>query len=205
MDNTNSQTARFAASEVGDFLANYRADLNAALAGVDTGALARAMDAVADLVDRGGRIYSLGNGGSAAIADHLCCDWTKLTEVDGVPNILSTSLTANMPLYSAFANDVSFAEVFARQLRLFGKPGDLLVAISSSGNSDNIVRAAEEAKALGMTVIGLTGFSGGRLRTTADISLHVAFDNYGVVEDAHQALMHVIAQRLLAYRNSGRD
>jgi phosphoheptose isomerase len=198
--NAKPQTACFNSAEVGAFVTDYRDRLFEALSSVDTDALTRAMEAVVAAAAAGAHIYSVGNGGSAAIADHLCCDWTKLTHIDGHPPILSTSLTANMPLYSAFANDIEFAEVFARQIRLFGKAGDILVAISSSGNSENIVRAAATGKAVGMTVIGMSGFSGGRLRSTVDISLHVSFDNYGIVEDTHQALMHIIAQHLNTHR-----
>ena len=203
MNDKNAYTACFKSAEVCGFLAGYRDRLCEALSSVDMKALARAMESIAAAVVAGAHIYSLGNGGSAAIADHLCCDWTKLTQVDGLPPILSTSLTANMPFYSAIANDVEFAEVFARQIRIFGKAGDLLVAISSSGNSENIVRATAEAKEIGMTVIGMTGFSGGRLRAAVDIPLHVPFDNYGIVEDTHQALVHIIAQYLLSHRKSG--
>ena len=203
MKDESARTTSLEFAEIGGVVTTYGNDLSRALSSVDTDALSRAIKAVVVAVDAGAHIYSLGNGGSAAIADHLCCDWTKLTLVDGLPSVLTTSLTANMPLYSAFANDVAFEDVFARQLRIYGRAGDLLVAISSSGDSENVVRAAAEAKAIGMSVLGMTGFSGGRLRSMVDIPLHVSFASYGIVEDAHQALMHIIAQYLLSRRRSG--
>jgi phosphoheptose isomerase len=200
VNNTGDRNELFDASSMGNFLAAYAGRLHKALLAVDAEALDRARAAIELAGTQGNHIYAIGNGGSAAIADHLCCDLTKGTDYHGCKPIVSTSLAANMPLYSAIANDLEFAEVFSAQLGWFGKSGDVLLAISSSGNSENIVRAAGRAKALGMTVIGLSGFAGGRLREQADIALHVPVENYGVVEDAHQALMHVLAQYITARR-----
>ena len=182
------------------FFGGYCDRLRSSLALIDQEALARAVKAVEEVGERGGHIYAVGNGGSAAIADHLCCDWTKGTDAPGHKPIASHSLSSNAALYSAIANDFGFPEVFSQQLGYFGKKGDLLLAISSSGNSDNIVRAAAQAKSLGMTTVGLTGFSGGRLKTMADVALHVPAENYGIIEDAHQIIMHVMAQFITAHR-----
>lgn len=200
MNNPGDKNELFDTSSMGSFLAAYAGRLHEALLAVDAAALDRARAAIEQAGTRGNHIYAIGNGGSAAIADHLCCDLTKGTDHQGCKPIITSSLTTNMPLYSAIANDLEFGEVFAAQLGYFGKEGDVLLAISSSGNSENIVRAVGRAKALGMTVIGLSGFAGGRLREQADIALHVPVDNYGVVEDAHQALMHVLAQFITARR-----
>lgn len=200
MNKPGDKNELFDTSSMASFLAGYAGRLHAALLAVDAAVLDRARAAIEQAGAQGHHIYAIGNGGSAAIADHLCCDLTKGTDHEGCQPIVSTSLAANMPLYSAIANDLEFAEVFAAQLGYFGKPGDVLLAISSSGNSENIVRAVARAKALGMTTIGLSGFAGGRLREAADISLHVPVENYGVVEDAHQALMHVLAQYITAQR-----
>ena len=190
----------FNISSLSAFFGGYCDRLAKSLALLDQDALSRAVQAVEEAGARGGHIYAIGNGGSSSIADHLCCDWTKGTDAPGHAPIVSQSLSSNVALYSAIANDMGFSEVFARQLGYFGKAGDVLLAISSSGDSDNIVRAAERAKGLGMTSIGLTGFSGGRLKAMADIALHVPADNYGVVEDAHQVIMHVMAQYIAARR-----
>lgn len=97
---------------------------------------------------------------------------------------------------SAIANDISVEEIFALPLRSLARPDDVLLAISSSGSSPNIVSAVRAAKTLSMTVVAMTGFDGGPVAAEADISLHVAANNYGIVEDVHQTLMHVLAQSL---------
>ena len=204
MNNPGDKNELFEMTSISMFLAGYASRLREALVAVDAATLDRARSAIEQAGTRGNHVYAIGNGGSAAIADHLCCDLTKGTDLHGCNPIISSSLTANMPLYSAIANDLEFAEVFAAQLGYFGKRGDILLAISSSGNSDNILRGVSRARELEMTTIGLSGFSGGALRDLVDISLHVPADNYGVVEDAHQALMHVIAQFITA-RRKGRD
>lgn len=191
----------FAMTDIASFLEGYADRLRQGLLAVDADALARACAALQAAGEQGHHVYAIGNGGSAAIADHLCCDLTKGADVAGCPPIVTSSLAANMPLYSAIANDIEFAEVFARQIELFGRSGDVLIAISSSGSSENILRAVARARERGMVTIGLSGFSGGGLRGLADIALHVPVDNYGVVEDAHQALMHVIAQFITARRS----
>jgi D-sedoheptulose 7-phosphate isomerase len=104
------------------------------------------------------------------------------------------SLSARIELITAIANDIDYAEIFAFQLRNAARPGDVLITISSSGDSENIVRALTWARDNGLTTIAMSGFAGGRSAKTAEISLHVPADNYGVVEDAHQALMHILAQ-----------
>lgn len=201
MNNPPAQNEVFAMTTIGAFLEGYAGRLHQALGAVDAHALDNARKAVELAGERGNHIYAIGNGGSAVIPDHLCCDWPKGTHTSNCKMIVSSSLAANMPLYSAIANDFEFAEVFARQIEYFGKPGDVLLAISSSGKSENILRAVRRAGQMGMVAIGLSGFSGGELRRIADVSLHVPADNYGIVEDAHQALVHVIAQFIAARRN----
>ncbi len=196
-----SQNEIFAMDSIGSFVEGYADRLREGLIAVDRDALERACAAIQQAGSDGRHVYAIGNGGSAAIADHLCCDITKGADMPGCPPIVSTSLAANMPLYSAIANDLEFAEVFSKQIEYFGREGDVLIAISSSGRSENILRAVARAQERGMTAIGLSGFSGGALREMADISLHVPVDNYGVVEDAHQALMHIIAQFITARRS----
>ena len=158
--------------------------------------------AIVATADNDRQIFTIGNGGSAAIAEHLCCDWTKGTRSDGHPVISSRALTANNSLYSAIANDYGYEFVFETQLEFFAREGDLLIAISSSGKSANIVNAAVRAKALGVLLVGFTGFSGGKLKDLADVSIHVPVSNYGIVEDAHQAVVHIVAQYIARRRDS---
>ena len=199
---TRRPNEQFDTSSLAAFFRGYSQRLALSLALIDQDALAHAVKAIESVGEQGGHIYAIGNGGSAAIADHLCCDWTKGTVAPGHKPIATYSLSSNAALYSAIANDFGFTHVFSRQLDYYGKAGDMLLAISSSGNSDNIIRAVDQAKAIGMTVVGLTGFSGGRLKALADIALHVPADNYGVIEDAHQIVMHVIAQFITARRQT---
>jgi phosphoheptose isomerase len=151
---------------------------------------------------KGNKIFVVGNGGSAAIAEHLCCDWSKGTSCKGYPAISSHSLTSNVALYSAIANDYGFEHVFDTQLDFFARQGDVLIAISSSGNSPNVLNAVVRARELGVFVAGFSGFSGGKLAELADASVHVATNNYGIVEDAHQAVMHIIAQYIACRRDN---
>lgn len=189
-------------SSLVEFVHQYADRLASGLKSVDVDALNRALTAVVSAAQKGARIYSIGNGGSAAIADHLCCDFTKGTFAPGHSTLIAHSMASNSAICSAIANDYSFGDVFAKQVEFVGAEGDILIAISSSGNSANIIRAAEAAHQRGMTVIGFSGFSGGRLAEIADISMHVDVMNYGIVEDCHQAIMHIIAQ-IVAQRRDG--
>ncbi len=202
-DDLRSRNRTFDSRSIASFMDGYVSLLSRAFEAVDREQLAAAQAALVDAAENGKTIFAIGNGGSAAISDHLVCDLSKGTHHDQHPTLRAQSMTSNAALYSAMANDLGFENVFAGQIGLYGRPGDILIAISSSGKSANIVRAVAAAQGLGMTVIGLSGFSGGQLRRTADISLHVPVDNYGIVEDAHQAIMHVIAQYTAALRDQG--
>ncbi len=167
-----------------------------AAASVDRSKLAEAANILGRLYERGGVLWVCGNGGSAAISNHLICDHGKLLATDSGLTPHVHSLVANMPVVTAIANDISYDEVFVHQLRLNAKPDDAVVTISSSGDSENVVRAAKWARDQGMDVISMTGFNGGRTAELATVNLHVDADNYGVIEDTHQALMHLLGQYL---------
>lgn len=178
------------------YLDDYAGQIGRALASVDREAMTAAMTILDQAMSQDRRIFSCGNGGSAAIANHLVCDHAKGLQADTALRPLVQSLSATVEMMTAIANDISYAEVFAYQIRTFGRPGDVLVTISSSGDSENVVRAVEWARANGLRTIALTGFKGGRTRAMAEVALHVDADNYGVVEDVHQSLMHILAQFL---------
>jgi phosphoheptose isomerase len=139
-------------------------------------------------------IFTIGNGASASIAQHWACDYTKGCKNGGLrPRVIS--LAANIPLMTAIANDISFDDVYSFQLDALGQEGDVLVAISSSGNSPNVVKAIKTAKSLKIKTIALTGFkSDNKCTQLADISLHVDIQEYEATEDVHQAIMHMIAK-----------
>ena len=158
---------------------------NEAAASVDLDKLQQAADLLKEIYTAGGFLYSCGNGGSAAIANHLVCDHSKLVRTDTDLNSRIVSLSATVEIITAIGNDISYDEIFSYQLSTLATPGDALITISSSGNSENIVRAATWAKANGLPVISMTGFEGGRSADIADVNLHVKQDNYVVVEDVH--------------------
>jgi len=180
--------------DAGEFGGAYAAELDRALNSVNPARVAAAADLLSDAYERDAAVFACGNGGSASIANHLQCDHVK-----GVRNgtDLTTrvfSLSTNVELLSAIANDLSYEMVFEYQLQSFARAGDVLLAVSSSGRSPNIVRAIEWANTHGMHTIALTGFSGGAARERATVSVHVDSHNYGVIEDAHQICMHLLAQ-----------
>lgn len=142
-----------------------------------------------------GRVFVGGNGGSAAISDHLTCDFTKGVAKENKFNPKVISLCGSHALHSAIANDMGYEYTLQYQLELHRlSPNDVVILISSSGNSANILSAMKYAKERCAPVIGMTGFDGGKLNQLADVKLHVDAQNYGVIEDCHQILMHVLAQ-----------
>ena len=176
------------------FSTDYFNEISKASTTIDNSLLCKAIDILTKAYTNGGMVFSCGNGGSAAIANHLVCDHCKLvrTDTDLISRIYSLSTTVE--IITAIGNDLSYEEIFEYQLKSLAKSGDVLITISSSGDSENIVRAANWAKQNNVPVISLTGFSGGRSAKIADVNLHVKADNYGVIEDVHQSLMHLMAQ-----------
>jgi phosphoheptose isomerase len=186
----------FDVDAVTTYLDAYADSLQRALRAVDRDALTSAYALLEQTLAGGGKVLVAGNGGSAAVTDHLACDWMKGTRADGQPTLRVHSLVANSALTTALANDYGYEQIFAAQIEMLGQPGDLCVLISSSGNSANIALAAERARAMDIRVLGLTGFSGGRLAALSHVHLHVPVENYGLAEDSHQAIMHCLAQFL---------
>ena len=176
------------------FAEHYAGELGQAMRTVDLAAFDRASKVLADAYDRDAAVFVCGNGGSASIANHLQCDHVKGVRVGTELHTRVTSLATNVELLSAIANDIGYDAVFEYQLESLARPGDVLVAVSSSGRSPNIIRALAWAESNGMQTIAMTGFGGGDARTMAGVSIHVDAANYGIVEDAHQACMHLLAQ-----------
>ncbi len=177
-----------------NFVSDYFLELQRASTSVDQKEFSKAAELLINTYSRRKRLFVCGNGGSAAISNHLVCDHGKLVSEGTVLLPRVTSLSNNIEVITAIANDISYDEVFEFQLRLEAAAEDVLITISSSGDSENIIRACQWAKDNGLKLIALTGFTGGRSRRIADIRLHVDADNYGIVEDVHQALMHALAQ-----------
>jgi phosphoheptose isomerase len=142
-------------------------------------------------------IIFFGNGGSAAIANHAVCDFTKgVAEDSSIFNAPAISLCTNVPLITAIANDIGYEYIFSRQLNYLALKKAVVIAISSSGNSDNVCAGLSYAKVAGYTTIAFTGFSGGKIvkNNLADYNFHVNSDNYGVIEDCHMMILHSLAQ-----------
>jgi histidinol-phosphate phosphatase family protein len=189
----------------GSFGNAYAGELARAFGTVDMVQVARAAELLNDAYDRDASVFACGNGGSASIANHLQCDHVK-----GVRNgtNLTTrvfSLSTNIELFSAIGNDLGYEMVFEYQLQSVARIGDVLIAVSSSGRSPNIVRALEWANRHRLHTIALTGFSGGTAKELASVSVHVRSDNYGIIEDAHQACMHLLAQYVRQSRMTPND
>ena len=196
------KNAMFPAHTWKGYLQQYARQVQEALEQVPASVLDEAYRVITSAVNDNRRVFVAGNGGSAAIADHLCCDWTKGTHSPGLSPLRTHSLASNVPVLTAIANDFGYDAVFSRQLEMLASAKDVLLLISSSGNSPNIVSAVDAAKAMGITTVGLTGFSGGVLAKRADVSLHIPYENYGLVEDCHQILMHTFAQLFVRQRES---
>jgi phosphoheptose isomerase len=172
----------------------YADEMSRAAKTIDAEAFDRAAAILLEAYERDARMFSCGNGGSASIANHVQCDHVKgvRNTTDLTPRVLS--LSTNVELLTAIANDVGYEDVFVYQLQSQSRPGDVLMAISSSGRSANIVRALTWARDNGLRTIAITGFDGGPARTVAEVGVHVECTNYGIIEDLHQAIMHALAQ-----------
>jgi len=176
--------------------ASYLARLTAALALMDHSALDRGIAMIAEAWQRGSQIITLGNGGSAMTALHFVTDWGKMIPLSSGKPLNARSLVDNMGLITAYANDLSYADVFWKQLEYIMKPGDLVVAISGSGNSENVIRAIDYANEAGGITLGLCGFSGGRLKDKASHAIWVDSQDMQICEDAHMIFGHIAMQTL---------
>jgi D-sedoheptulose 7-phosphate isomerase len=142
------------------------------------------------------RILLLGNGGSAATASHMMNDLSKLTLTEGWPRVKALALSDNVPLLTAWANDASFERVFVEPLLTWLEPRDVVVGISTSGNSPNVVEALAAARAAGAVTVGFTGSGGGRVAALADVCVRVPSEHIGRQEDLHLVLDHVVADTM---------
>jgi D-sedoheptulose 7-phosphate isomerase len=156
------------------------------------------IDAVGEILYRAYRhdkqVFIVGNGGSAATASHLACDLGKNTISATRRRFRVTSLNDNMPLVSSLANDLGYEHVFSEQLKNLIRPGDVLISITGSGNSPNILRAMKYARERAATNIALLGFDGGRALRLADEYVLIPVDDYGVVEDLHMVVDHILTE-----------
>jgi D-sedoheptulose 7-phosphate isomerase len=178
------------------FAEDYLQRLRVVLNSIDT----RAIDAAVDIIERtwkqGRQIISLGNGGSSMTALHFITDWNKSPFLSSGHPFRGRSLVDNVGLLMAYANDMSFQDVFKEQLRNILEPDDLVIAISGSGNSENVIRAVSYANSSGAKTLGLCGFDGGKLRNLAHHVIWVPINDMQLVEDVHAMFGHIVMQRL---------
>jgi D-sedoheptulose 7-phosphate isomerase len=180
-----------------EFAGRYFAHLSELFGRIDLGEIAAFIQTLLEARARGARIIVLGNGGSAATASHFVNDLAIGTRASKCPFRI-IGLTDNVSVLTAIANDYGYEEVFSRQLQVLMEPNDLVIAISASGNSPNVVEAVRWANAHGAVTVGWTGFDGGQLRTLARISVHVPTPagEYGPVEDLHMIFDHLVSTYL---------
>ena len=142
------------------------------------------------------KILICGNGGSAAIANHFACDHQKILYSTKKLKPFFISLNSNAPLMTAISNDNNYESIFSDQVMQIGEKNDILITISSSGNSKNVTKAIKIAKKFGLKTISFTGFSGGATKKSAHYNIHIQSFNYGIVESLHHTLMNIISQFL---------
>ncbi|HVH08824.1 MAG TPA: SIS domain-containing protein [Gemmatimonadales bacterium] len=169
------------------------ATLAARVAEAEAETIAAIADTYAAALRAGGTLFFAGNGGSAAAAQHLATEYVVRYRANR-PALRAVALTTDTSLLTACANDLGFDEIFARQVDALARPGDVLSLHSTSGESGNVIRAAEAAKARGLKVAGFVGKSGGRLKALADVVLHVPSDDTARIQELHLAVEHLICE-----------
>jgi len=179
-----------------DYIDAYLTQLEQVIHNTSREPIVAVVDALEAAWREGRQVFLIGNGGSAATASHMMNDLNKLTLAPGKTRMRALALTDNVPLMTAWGNDAAYEDVFVEPLLNFMRSGDLLIAISTSGNSPNVVKAVRTAKAHGMKTIGFVGDRGGRLAEMADLVIRIPSPHIGQQEDGHMILDHVIAGAL---------
>lgn len=180
----------------------YLARLQEVLAELDQAQIGALAAILKTAYDRQKTILILGNGGSAATASHMACDLNRGACLSTAKKCRALALTDALPTILAIGNDVDYESIFVEQLKNFAAPGDVVVAISGSGNSPNVLRGVEYANSIGCTTVGLCGFGGGKLKPLVHCCCHVAVDDMQIVEDVHLIVTHIL-MRILADHTAG--
>ena len=189
-----------------DFIKGYILELTRCLKSLDKTKIELVIDVLVDAYKKDRKVFILGNGGSATTASHMACDLGKGTlqrVYDNAERRLKVmSLTDNVAVMTAYGNDLSFDDIFVQQLRNLVETDDVVIALSGSGNSPNVVKAVEYAKSCGAVTIGILGFkTGGKLGNMVDYSIIVDSDHYGPIEDIQLILNHMIASWIAKVKN----
>jgi D-sedoheptulose 7-phosphate isomerase len=166
---------------------------------LDQEAISKMAEAFLMTYEAGGNIYTMGNGGSGASASHAAGDFLKGASYGLEKRFRMICLNDNIPALMAIANDIGYEDIFVEQLKNFLKPGDLVIGISGSGNSENVVRAIQLALDEGVKTIAMTGFNGGKISEMADISVQVPVQDMEVTEDIHMVIFNIIKKEMQAH------
>jgi D-sedoheptulose 7-phosphate isomerase len=183
-----------------DFVVAYQKTLNSALMAHDWSDVGRTADLLLECWRADGQVFICGNGGSAANAMHLANDFLYGIDKPVGRGLRVTALSANPAVITCLANDIGYAEIFAQQLMVLGRKGDILIVLSGSGNSPNVVRALEKARETEMTSVAILGFSGGQSLKLADHPIHFPVDDMQVAEDLQMIVGHMLMQQLCGRR-----
>ncbi len=175
------------------FADTYKSDCVKTIEAIDGVQIDHVIGLFKEARDAGRQIFVFGNGGSASTASHFACDMVKGASFNRSSRFRIMALTDSLPTMTAYSNDVSYDIVFAEQLRNFARPGDLVMGISGSGNSPNVLRAMEYANSIGCKTVALTGRDGGKLGPLAQVNVNVPNPHMGRIEDAHMIVCHMIA------------
>lgn len=185
-------------NKYGDFVQRYREQVSACIAKIDMGQVGKLCHILVAARDRGNRIYVIGNGGSAAAASHFACDLGKTASLPAKVPFPVVAIGDNVAWTTALANDVGAEEIFVQPLKALLQRGDVLIAISTRGNSPNLVKAVSLAKEIGSEVIAVCGYDGGKIGPMADHMIHIPSHHMGIVEDAElmvlQACVYALAE-----------
>lgn len=189
-----------------DYFDDYISTKDLLLKKIDQNILNKIIQEILNSIKNKRDFFSCGNGGSAATAEHLSCDFSKGSCTNTNLNFKVFSLNSNVALMTAIANDISYDDVFSYQLNRYGKANDVLLAFSVSGTSKNIIKCTKIAKKKKIKIISFTGFNGGVLKKLSNYNINFPSNNFGIVEDCHLTIMHFISQyiRNLRFKSSSK-
>jgi len=174
----------------------YRDHMQHLLSTLDCDTIDLVAQVIFDAWQNDRQVFVMGNGGSAATASHYVTDFVKTAAVEGERHLRAISLVDNIPMTTAIGNDISYDRSFDYPLEAYAREGDVVIAISGSGTSPNVVNACKLAVDKGLTLIALTGFKGGTIGSMATHHVHIPSDNYGPIEDLHMSIGHILTQQL---------
>jgi len=175
---------------------DYLSELHGLVKKLNSAAIEEVTERVFEAWKNDRLVLTLGNGGSAFTASHFVTDLVKTAAVDGCRRLRALSLADNIGLVTAIGNDINYEQTFVYSLESFARVDDVVIVISASGNSPNVVEACRWAKENGVQVVALTGFTGGRIASIADVHVNVPSNNYGMIEDLHLSIGHMMSQSL---------